>query len=89
MARQDGALPMSCYIVLEVTTRSMLYPLPVSQEGYSNGRRRRKWRCSFTFPRNFQCATGTNPCMPRGSNCGVNRHDVNDSWVISGKWRCM
>ena len=36
MAKQATALLMSRYIVPYVTTRSMLYPQPVSLAGYSN-----------------------------------------------------
>jgi hypothetical protein len=31
MAKQEAALPMSCYIVLEVTTRSMLCSQPARE----------------------------------------------------------
>jgi hypothetical protein len=62
MAKQEAVLPMSCYLVPQLTTRSMLYPQPVSLAGYSNARRRREGRCSFTFPRNFQPVNGINLC---------------------------
>jgi hypothetical protein len=32
--RQEATLPMSCYIALEVNTRNVLYPQPVSLAGY-------------------------------------------------------
>jgi hypothetical protein len=53
MAKQEVALPMSCYIVRHVTTRSMLYLEPVSHAGYSNAQRGRIWRSSM-FPWSFQ-----------------------------------
>jgi hypothetical protein len=36
VANQEAVLPMSGCIVLEGTTRSMLYPQPVSHAVYSN-----------------------------------------------------
>ena len=59
MAKQEAALPLSCYIVLKVTTRSMLYPQSVSHAGCSNARGRRVRRFSNTFSRKFQSDQGT------------------------------
>jgi hypothetical protein len=46
MAKQ---LPMSCYIVPEVTTKSMLFRQLASFVGYSNVRRCRIWRYRWNF----------------------------------------